>query len=103
MAGKTVARSSGRGLSPLFGRPFRSLRDEMDEMMNQLSLTPGSEWGNSALVPSVDLAETENALELKTDVPGLKPEEINVEFIGDRVRISGEQSALPILQSFFYM
>ena len=71
---------------------FRSLREEMDDLFNQLTMGIRGEGNglSGAFVPSMDLAETENTLELKMDLPGLKPDEVQIEVTGDRLRISGE-------------
>jgi HSP20 family protein len=42
------------------------------------------------VLPSLDLAETDSAFEIKVDVPGFKSEEIGVEVRGDLVQIRGE-------------
>jgi HSP20 family protein len=42
-------------------------------------------------VPTVDLRETEGGYELTAEVPGLKPEEIEVTLSGDILTIKGEK------------
>lgn len=42
-------------------------------------------------VPSVDLKETEEGYELTAEVPGLKPEEIEVSLTGDILVLKGEK------------
>jgi len=70
-----------------------ALRDEMDDVFRRF--WPDMEWdGNGGLAqlsaPALDISETESQIEVKMDVPGMKPEELNIEVTGDLLRISGE-------------
>jgi HSP20 family protein len=82
-----------RGLEPFFRRdPFRALQQEMDEMLSRFSYDwNGGELLTQAAAPSLDLSETDNALEIRMDLPGIKPEEVDIEISGNTVRISGER------------
>jgi HSP20 family protein len=81
-----------RGLAPLFGRePFRSLQQEMDDLLGRFSADWDGEWLRGAMVPSVDLSETDGSLQVRMDLPGVKPEEIQVEVIGNTLRVHGER------------
>jgi HSP20 family protein len=80
-----------RGLRPFFGRdPFTALRQEMDDLLSRFSSNGIENWFG-AMAPSVDLSETNEALQIKIDVPGMKPEDIDVEIGPNSVRISGER------------
>ena len=88
MAGTGLSKRLGNS-SPAIRHPFQAIRQEMDELFGEM--TRGlSEWTNGPQAAAFDLAETENTLELKMDLPGLKPEEIQLDVTGDRIRISGE-------------
>jgi HSP20 family protein len=50
----------------------------------------GNGNGIAAMTPSIDLSETDDALQIRMDVPGLKAEEINIEVSGNTIRVSGE-------------
>jgi len=93
MTTSLIPRRASRALTSWFGGdPFRSLQEEMEEMLNRFS----ERWnGEGALaervfVPSLDLSETEGEVQLTVDVPGMKPEEIDIEVTGQTVRIRGE-------------
>lgn len=80
------------GLSTFFGRaPFWNLRNEMENMLSSISGEGGiaSAGFNAAL----DLSETDDAVEVRMDVPGIQPEEIEVEVAGDLLQITGERKA----------
>jgi HSP20 family protein len=47
--------------------------------------------GNGGFMPSVNVAELENEFEVKVDLPGLKPEEVQVEVKGNELWISGKR------------
>jgi HSP20 family protein len=67
--------------------PFGTFRDEVNDLFNRFS---GEFDGELAELPSMDLAETDSQIEVKMDVPGYKPEEINVEVQGDTLVVTGE-------------
>lgn len=80
-----------KALRPLFNRdPFSGLQKEMDDLLSRFQ----ADWDGSGVVgaisPSVDLSETDDAFQIRMDVPGMKPDEINIEVSGSTIRISGE-------------
>jgi HSP20 family protein len=79
-----------RGLSSWFGRdPFVDLRNEMDELMSRYA----QDWNGGALaemtLPSTDISETDEAIEVKMDIPGLTAKEIDIEVRGNTLQVSG--------------
>lgn len=60
-----------------------------EDMMNRLFNEPA---GSRPWTPSVDIAETENELTLKADVPGVKLEDINIEVENGTLSISGSRT-----------
>jgi len=74
---------------------FGGMFDQVDrEMQNLIERFWGSEAGQMAtmnFVPSIDLVENENEFTVKVDLPGLKPEEVTVEFKQGSLWISGER------------
>jgi len=79
--------------------PFRELeriQSEMNRLFEGYSGTP--ERGNTGLVqhnriwaPSVDVAENENEIVLRAELPGMKQEDIDIELSGDTLTIRGER------------
>jgi HSP20 family protein len=81
-----------RGLQPFVsGDAFRALREEMDDLLSRFSADWDGEWVAQAVTPSLDLSETSDALQLRLDMPGVKPEDIDIEVTGNTIRISGER------------
>ena len=79
-------------------REISSLQTEMNRLFDTLFDAPrtGGSSGNSTprrWVPAMDLAETEDALVLRADLPGLSQEDVNLEIEDNVLTISGERKA----------
>lgn len=81
---------TSRSLQPLF-TPFRALREEMDDLLSRFSHNWDSDLLKPSFSPSLDMSETADALEIRVDVPGMKPDDISVEVSGGTLKISGER------------
>jgi HSP20 family protein len=74
--------------------PFRdmvSLRDAMDRMFEEGFLRPPvpfAPWAEGSL--SVDMYETDDSVVVKTAIPGVKAEDIDVSITGDTLTIKAE-------------
>jgi HSP20 family protein len=53
--------------------------------------TPEGALGKFEFVPEVNVAETDKAVEVTMELPGMKPEEVKVEILEGRLWISGEK------------
>jgi HSP20 family protein len=78
--------------------PFRdliSLREAMDRLFEESFIRPRAGWlaplGAEALV--VDVYETDQDVVVKSSVPGVKPEDIDITITGDTLTIKGETKA----------
>lgn len=92
MSKNAPARISRPTSLPSFFAPFRSLREEMDQLVNRFS----REWDGGMLTtadfrPATDISETSDAVEIRLDAPGMKPEDISIEVTGNTLKISGER------------
>ena len=77
--------------------PFREI-DTLQHQMNRLFddfITPTTvrEQNKSTFVPAAEIEEKDDALYLKLEVPGMKPEDLNVEVTAESVSISGERKS----------
>ena len=89
MAGTLVSR---RGLIPtLFREPRRGMLEEMENLMGQLWDGGEDGWTFGRHVPSIDVAETDSTIEAKVDLPGVKPDEIDISLNNNVLTISGER------------
>jgi HSP20 family protein len=51
------------------------------------------EWGNFSKVPAAELTETDDAVHLKLEVPGMEAKDLDVQVMVDRVAIAGERKS----------
>jgi HSP20 family protein len=72
-------------------RLYDDLRQEMNELMQRFftSQTDGRELGWFA--PRSNIIESDKDYEVTVDLPGMKPDDFNVEFREGSLRISGER------------
>ena len=70
---------------------FDQMEKEMRDLMEGFWGTDGGRWGTMNFVPSVDLVEEEGEFVVTVDLPGLKPEEVKVEFKDGALWVTGER------------
>jgi len=91
MAGQLTERTR-KSMTPWTRRePFRSLREEMQDLAERFWGGEGDGWLLGSGMPSCDLCETDNSVEVKMDLPGIKANEIDVQVNGNMLTISGER------------
>ena len=71
------------------GVPFGELRREMDALFNRFG--EGSVMRGSGVFPAVNLYETGDAYVLTAELPGVKPDAIQVSLRGTTVTLHGER------------
>ena len=74
-------------------REINSLQQEMNRLFSTFFDTPTSGNGQSVRrwIPAMDLVETDDHYVLTADLPGLSQDDINLEFEGDVLTLSGER------------
>lgn len=72
--------------------PLATLRGEMDELFESFFGEKGLTTPAAMSVPSVDVAETDESVEVTTDLPGYKADEVDIEIRDNYLTISGECS-----------
>ena len=73
---------------PYYMRAMDRAFREMDEMTASLRTWNGN---GSSFIPACDIDESENEFHLTMDIPGLKKDDIQIEVVGNTVKISGER------------
>jgi HSP20 family protein len=78
--------------------PFRMLQNEIDKLFTNFSadLPMIGRWsgdGNGRLAVQVDVAETEKAIEVTADLPGVNEKDIDVSLAGDMLTIKAEKKS----------
>lgn len=83
-------RPVGRSRSWFDHGPLATMRRDLEELMENFWDREG-EWTESLTVaPRLDMSETDTAVEVQTDLPGIKPEEVTVELQDNCLVITAE-------------
>ncbi len=71
--------------------PIAALQEEFGELASTLLADVGEIWPLNRVVPSLDLSETDSAIEVRMDLPGIKAEEIDIHLTNNTLTVSGER------------
>jgi HSP20 family protein len=75
--------------------PLSTLRAEMERLFDSFMRDPRSvlEWpfGQRGWEPTVDVAENDQEVTVRAEVPGIKPEELTVTVSGNQLVLAGEK------------
>jgi HSP20 family protein len=71
--------------------PFTALREEMNDLRSRLWGGDDEGWFGGAMAPSVDLSETDTAVEVRMDLPGVKPDDIDIQVSGNVLSVTGQR------------
>jgi HSP20 family protein len=84
----TLSRYGSRALSPWNRFPLGLFRDEMEDLWSRF--LPAEGGGELVrYLPRIDVSESDKMIEVKADVPGFKPEDIDVQLHDDLLTITG--------------
>jgi HSP20 family protein len=72
--------------------PLAGLWEEMDDLFENFIGESGCPATSGQIVPNADVSETDEAIEVKTDLPGIKPNEIDIEVHENILTIRGRHS-----------
>lgn len=70
-----------------------TLRNQMDDLFSSFfrGLDMPFSWLGERAWPAIDVAEKDNAILVRAEVPGCKPEDIDVSVCGNTLTLSGEK------------
>jgi HSP20 family protein len=87
-----VAKSEPRKVRPWFRRgPLQNIREEMEELFSR-ALGEGTDlFAVDRITPSLDLSETDSALEVRMDIPGMEAKDIDIQVNANVLTVSGER------------
>lgn len=74
--------------------PFQeieTLQRQMNRLFDDLFVPTSSTNDKSCFVPAAELSETDEALYLKLEIPGMEPQDLDIQVTKDSVSISGER------------
>lgn len=86
---KSLIPSSGRLQA---AHPFAFLQNEIDRLFNEFGRGLPSP-GLGDIVPRVDVAETDKAIEVTVELPGLEEKDVQIDFTDDVLTIKGEKKS----------
>lgn len=66
---------------------------EMDRMCERFFRDPWSSLSGSAWTPAVDIAENDQEVTVRVELPGMKPDDVDISISGDLLTIAGEKKA----------
>jgi len=91
MAGQLTTRRPG-SLASLWRRdPFAAIREEMNELRARMWGDEDEGWFSGTLTPSLDVSETDNAVEVRMDLPGVQAKDIDIQLNGNLLTITGQR------------
>jgi HSP20 family protein len=85
-----TAKKSRSLTSRLRHHPLASLREDFEDVMERM-FRSDDVWPVGRNLPSLDLSETENAIQAKFDLPGIDPDEIDIQVNRNMLTVSGER------------
>ena len=90
MSEPCTAERAGTLTSRLRHHPLLTLRDEMDDLFSRFL---GAEEGmfTSRMMLPMDLSETDSALEVVLDLPGVDPDTVDIRITGSVLHVRGER------------
>jgi HSP20 family protein len=74
-----------------FPRTVAELETEFPKWMTEFFTPETGMFGKFDFLPEVNVAETEKAVEVTMELPGMKPEEVKVEILEGRLWVTGEK------------
>jgi HSP20 family protein len=90
MSSKSISEKTGA--KPRFAEhPLQVLRSEMDDLLSRFVSSGEDGWFVGKLSPQLDLSETDNAVEVRMDVPGVHAKELDIRISGNILTVSGER------------
>jgi HSP20 family protein len=87
-----IAKNEPRSVRPWFRRgPLESIQEEMQDLISRTFGGEGDRWSLDRVTPSLDLAESNNALEVRMDIPGMEAKDIDIQVNANVLTVSGER------------
>ncbi|PAY09595.1 heat-shock protein [Bradyrhizobium sp. UFLA03-84] len=76
-------------MQPGFG--LFGLHREIDRLFNEFAQGTGANGAPAKLIPNIDIAETDKAIEVSAEMPGLERKDIDISIEDDTLTIRGEK------------
>jgi len=69
-----------------------SLRDEMNDLFNRFWSTASEPFGLAEWSPALDVSETDDAVLVHAEIPGIDPKDLDISVVGDTLTVRGEKT-----------
>ena len=69
-----------------------SLRDEMNDLFNRFWTSASEPFGLAEWSPALDVSETDEAVLVHAEIPGIDPKDLDISVVGDTLTIRGEKT-----------
>ena len=96
-----VRRNDGKQALVPFYNPL-TLLDAMDRMTENMWDSAKPHIFDTSLVANTDIYEENDQLVMKTELPGIKKEDINITLQGDRLTIKAEKVETTVIDGAYY-
>ena len=74
------------------GQPWLApWREEFEDLVSRVWGDEGDGWLTRGLATALDISETEQAVEIRMDLPGVKPKDVDIQVSGNTLTIRGER------------
>ncbi|WP_019504937.1 Hsp20/alpha crystallin family protein [Pleurocapsa sp. PCC 7319] len=71
-----------------------SLQRQLNRLFDDtLSSENGGNFSNLSKIPAAELSETDDALHLKIEIPGMEAKDLDIQVMADQVAIAGERKS----------
>jgi HSP20 family protein len=67
------------------------LHREIDRLFNEFAQGVGSNLGQANIVPNIEISETDKAIEISAEMPGLERKDVEISIEDDALTIRGEK------------
>jgi HSP20 family protein len=78
-------------LPSLWRDPFTSLQEEMNELRTRLLGDGGEGWFAGAMVPALDMSESDSSIDVRMDLPGITAKDIDIQVSGNVLTVTGKR------------
>ena len=83
------SRQASSLIQPGFG--LFGLHREIDRLFNEFAQGAGADSDSAKLVPNIDISETDKAIEVSAEMPGLERKDVEISIEDDALTIRGEK------------
>lgn len=86
----TETKASASSQGPSVRRSLQNLRQEMDDLLSRFFHVEDG-WFTGRVIPAADVSENGESIEVTMDLPGIDPDQLDLEVRGQALMIRGER------------